>query len=127
MEFSLASRLELFLKSAQDLFKMGAVAGRGANNPHYMYLPVRLSTNQLISDETAPENVVNLESPFFFLSGYEEPGRLTPSGQASASLPSVSILLGDHGLGKTEFVFQFCDHLRRNIAMGAPAPLPVNL
>ena len=105
MAETLTSRLPVFLKAAQDLFGLGGLAGRGANNPYYMYLPLRLSTNLLLSDETAPEEVWNLESPFCFLSGNEEEGRPVPLGQPSASLPSVSVLVGDHGLGKTEFVF----------------------
>jgi hypothetical protein len=127
MAGALISRLPAFLKTAQDLFGLGGLAGRGPGNPHYMYLPLRLSTNRLLSDETAPEEVWNLESPFFFLSGNEEHGRPAPLGQPSASLPSVSVLVGDYGLGKTEFIFQFCDHLLCNVEMAAPAPLPVSL
>jgi hypothetical protein len=122
-----ATTLQSFLREAQTVFGLDSHAGRGANNPHYMSRPLQLSNERLISDETAPENIIVLESPFLFLTGISERGRISYRNEPSASIPSVCLLVGEYGLGKTEFIFQLCDHLRRHTDRRAPAPLPINL
>jgi hypothetical protein len=121
------SRLQDFLEKAHRVFGLDQRDGRGNRNPHPMLRPLQLTNERLISDGMRPEEVHHLASPLLFLTHVPEPGCRPSRHQPLAAVPSVSVLIGEIGLGKTEFVFQLCDHLRRNQGERAVIPLPVNL
>lgn len=114
-----------FVNAAHEMFRLHDLVGRGARNPYYMYVQVKLSTNVLTAPDADAEQVH--VSPFHFLSGLGERRRNLIGAEITCSLPSVTLLVGEYGLGKTEFVFQFSDHLLQNFAEADVTPLPVNL
>lgn len=107
---------------------------RGVRNPYHIEVPARLCRGRIPFTDWLSDPSIRAPSiePAAYLvpelAGAEPPPY---SGQTEAELPCIAFVVGDAGLGKTEFVYAFCQRLieLRSGAPGgrAPAPLPVNL
>jgi hypothetical protein len=105
--------LQKFLASAHELFGLHSKE----HNEHYIDVPARLGRNRL------PAGTFEHVNPILFLTGIHA-GRVTPyAAQKLAPAPSVSLIVGQYGLGKTELIFRVCEQMR----LSTEKVLPVNL
>lgn len=110
--------LREFLTQAHRLFGLDSEEKRGARNPFYIEGPARLSENQLTTGDD-----VCITNPFIFLTGIQKSTATAYIEQTVGDYPSVTSLVGQYGLGKTELVFQLAKYLRDSEI----TPLPINL
>jgi len=114
-----------FFEAAQNIFKLNE-EGRGKRNRHYIPVPAFLSVGRLPTNDPSTSSP-KLTNPFTFLTGkYEGQTSYSGLGQGYASEGSVSIIVGQYGLGKTELVHQVCGYLNTPEKKDL-APLPINL
>lgn len=119
------SDIEQFLAAANKVFNLGE-EGRGKQNKYYIHLPATLSEARLPTSGNSPENSSRLTNPFIFLTDIW--ATVPYNLQTVADSPSVSLIVGQYGLGKTELVYQVCQYIVDNASPGASLkPLPVNL
>lgn len=116
--------MERFLEAAYDLFNLKE-EGRGKRNTQYIDVDVRLAENRLPESASGSGAAVRYEyvNPVVFLTGLrtrEMPGK---PEQPTAPSPSLALIVGQYGLGKTELVFQVCHHMVHSVETA----LPVNL
>jgi hypothetical protein len=105
-----------FCSAAQADFGLNQRAGRGALNKHYVEVSARLTRGRLGGEFSASDDPPETINPVTILDDSRKAG----------DHPRVTFIVGQYGLGKTEFVFQVCRHLQVG-RVGGPEPLPVNL
>ncbi|HYY57760.1 MAG TPA: hypothetical protein VE842_10540 [Pyrinomonadaceae bacterium] len=121
------SHIEEFLDAAYKVFNLSE-GGRGKQNKHYIPVPA-IVTNGCLPRTSEPSEINSkLNNPFIFVTGKWFPGEPLYSRQDCAGQPSVTFIVGQYGLGKTELVHQVCQYLLNNHDQGERlVPLPVNL
>jgi len=92
-------------------------------NQYYIDVPVRLSRERMVSYDMPDGGSYELTNALIFLTGNDSPYTVPFNNQAYADDPSVSFIVGQYGMGKTELVSQVCHHLEGSDIQ----PLPINL
>lgn len=118
-----ASKLDLFLEEAYRSFNLYSEKRRGKKNQFYLDVPVRLSRGRMGSNDGHSSAAYELTNALIFLTGIETRDTTPFTHQSIADAPSVSFVVGQYGLGKTELVFHVCHHMENSVER----PLPVNL
>jgi NACHT domain len=119
------SNFEALLAAAYKVFNLSQ-DGRGKLNKHYIPVPAIVSTGSL--PQSDPSQVLNkLNNPFIFLTGKWFHGEPLYSRQEIAAESSITFIVGQYGLGKTELVHQVCQYLMSNEQGDDLIPLPINL
>jgi hypothetical protein len=119
-EVATESKLDSFLEAAEDLFDLHQ-EGRGDRNHQYIDVPVRIGEDRLPDDATSPDAVYG--NPVIFITGIRTKKTTPTPEQPIAPAPSLSLVVGQYGLGKTELMFQVCHQMQYSVE----TPLPVNL
>lgn len=131
------SKLDIFLQEAHrqfnlhprevgdkdTQFNLQPEEKRGKYNQFYLDVPLRLSRGQMVSYDAPAGNSYELTNALIFLTGVDSPYTVPVKNQSYADDPSVSFIVGQYGLGKTELVFHVCHHMEG----GSVRPLPINL
>jgi hypothetical protein len=118
-------QVQKFLDASYKVFNLNE-DGRGKQNKHYIRVPAVVG-NRGLPQTGVDSDDARLNNPFIFLTGKMVSGEPVYSGQSWAAESSVTFILGQYGLGKTELVHQVCQYLLSNQQGGRMAPLPVNL
>src|SRR5882672_9377812 len=81
-------------------------------NSDYVEVLVNPQRDHLLSEEDAEAPMAEPVNPLIFLSGIRncENSAYTMSDEAEA--PSITLVIGTYGLGKTELMHQLCHHLQ---------------
>ena len=119
--------LRPFVEAAHNLFGIGGNSDRGRKNPFYIEVPAIVSEGQLPNqDELADFSRMD---PIIFLSGIRSGRKVSYFVQNVAPAPSLCIVAGQYGLGKTELVYQICDYIltATDKDPNAPVAIPINL
>lgn len=114
------SALTAFLDAAYDLFDLKQ-EGRGDRNLQYIDVPVRIGEGHLPDDAASPEAMY--ANPLIFVTGIRTRKTTPTPEQTIVPSPSLSLIVGQYGLGKTELIFQICHQM----AYSVETPLPINL
>src|ERR1700752_52811 len=119
------SRIDDFFKEAYEQFRLNRKEERrGKVNQFYVDVPIRLSRGRMVSNDAPAGEAAELTNPLIFLTGVESPDAIPSENQDYADAPSISFIVGQYGLGKTELAFHVCHHMEKNSDV---KPLPVNL
>jgi hypothetical protein len=103
------------VEQAFRLFSRGSGSEARSDEPsYYVDVPVDLTLNQLTSNDAEDHFHEVHESPFQLF---------TKEGRTTLLAPSLAILVGQYGMGKTSFVQQLCGRLRAK----GHIPFPINL
>lgn len=127
----LDSEIESFVKTAVDLFLAGprAEAAPYVAAP-YVKVPARVLQDRLEPEEepdaTEPAARATLD-PLQFLAGLPAAATDPHLPLDRAPAPSLCLIAGEYGTGKTELVRRVTELLRDRSGEGAPWPLPVAL
>lgn len=128
------SSLEKLFEDAKRLFGLGAGGGRGRANTFYVEVPGRLSRGGLSldrnhpldrTDETRIETKILL-SPLNYLTGLKL-GDNWWFDKTARDGPSISIVVGEYGLGKTELLHCVAEALHEARVDTGVDVLPVSL
>lgn len=119
------SQIQQFLAAAYKVFNLSE-DGRGKQNKHYIPVPA-IVTNGRLPELSEPEVPTGLNNPFIFITSKWFAGEPLYSRQDCADEHSVTFIVGQYGLGKTELVHQTCQYLLVNGQGASLTPLPVNL
>lgn len=111
-----------FLGSARRLFLSESSERPGRDTRHYVEVPVREADDFSPGAESESGQSARLVNPLLFFSRLRKERTPTPY-QSYAEAPWLSLIIGEYGWGKTELVFQLCDHMEESWE----TPLPVNL
>jgi hypothetical protein len=115
-------KLQRFLSEAELIFGI-----QKASN-FYIDVLVKLSKNRL--QRGLPHDLSSQQNPLVFLTGILNnnwtPKIDPPPDQDIAETPSLNLLIGEYGLGKTELVLQSCNYLCKIPGHQVKA-LPINL
>jgi hypothetical protein len=118
-------KMDRFLEAARDIFNL-TEEGRGGKNAQYIDADnVRVGEGHLPDsglDSVARRNY-EYANPVVFVTGLRTtriPGR---ADQPIAPSPSISLIVGQYGLGKTELIFQICHQMADSVETA----LPINL
>jgi hypothetical protein len=122
-QVAVARGIDRFLKAAYDLFNLDTDKDRGRNNQFYLDVPVRIKEGRLPASEVGADIPYECTNPLIFLTGIETNKTTPAANQGFSESPSVSLIIGQYGLGKTELVFHVCHHMENS----AEQSLPVNL
>jgi hypothetical protein len=116
--------MERFLDAARGLFDV-MEDGRGGRNEQYIDVEVRVSEGHLPGGGRNPlsnrHDVV--ANPVVFVTGLRTRRIEGRRQQPLAASPSITLIVGQYGLGKTELVFQICNQMADSIETA----LPINL
>jgi hypothetical protein len=121
--------LDEFLKIAQIEFGLRDEDNAAIHGSFYVDVPCRLSENRLVYRRKSNDgDEPTLTNPLIFLTGIRKPGVTTYTGQSVAKASSISIVVGQYGLGKTELLHQICGYVTgaQNDA-DSLKPLPISL
>lgn len=124
--------LQEILSKAQQEFGLAEESGRGGRNPLYLEMPVFLSRNRVPFDDVIMRDGHSVSNPFVFLSEGRVQQGTKHFRQSTVTPPFLSFLVGEYGLGKTEFVHQLTEALLKLAGSRQPStirfePLPINL
>jgi hypothetical protein len=98
---------------------------RDANQDYVEVLVAPTSGHLVLEEETLDAELLN---PFVFLSSLRSDQLTAHALKDAAPAPSISLVVGTYGLGKTELMHQLCRHLLQSRkSYRSPYPLPVNL
>lgn len=118
-----------FIYKAHYIYGLEKHHDRGNKNPFYIEGPAVLSSGRLFKNIKHGESC--LTQPFVFLgnNSVKESGETDKlyRNQFVASSPSISIVIGEYGYGKTELVHQLCTYMKKKHAEFTPLTLPINL
>ena len=118
------SNIQVLLEASYKVFNLSE-EGRGNLNKHYIPVPGIVSNGSL--PRTDPTHTLTkLNNPFIFLTNkwYSQPY----SRQDVAVESSITFIVGQYGLGKTELVHQVCQYLLNHKQEERDRlPLPINL
>lgn len=119
------SHIREFLDAAYEVFSLSK-DGRGKRNKHYIPVPA-IVTNGRLPEASELGSTTRLNNPFIFITSKWFPGEPLYSRQSCADEHSITFIVGQYGLGKTELVHQVCQYLLTHDQGAGLAPLPVNL
>lgn len=121
--------LDRFVETAQEAFGINLGDGEIQRQSSYIEVPCLLSKEQLVYSQDNRDNLApTLTNPFVFLTGIRKSSATVYSGQRSAKDPSISIVAGQYGLGKSELLHQLCYYiLNTRNEFSILSPLPINL
>lgn len=118
------SNLEAFLDDSYKVFNLSE-EGRGKLNKHYIPVPALVSERSLPQSDSS-QTRAELNNPFIFVTGIWANREPLYSQQKVAAESSITFIVGQYGLGKTELVHQLCQYLL-DYKGDRPTPLPINL
>lgn len=118
------SSMARFLDAAYDLFNLKDEE-RGERNAQYIDVDVRMAEGRLPDSGASATDAVPFQevNPVVFITGIQTTRTPGHAGQPMAASPSLSLIVGQYGLGKTELVFRICHQMDHSIETA----LPVNL
>lgn len=124
--------LQQILVKAREEFGLAEESGRGRRNPLYVEMPVFLSRNRVPFDDVIMRDGHSVSNPFVFLSEGRVREGTRHFRQSTVTPPFLAFLVGEYGLGKTEFVHQLTEALLELTGSEQPSirrfePLPINL
>ncbi|MFN6571743.1 MAG: NACHT domain-containing protein [Dendronalium sp. ChiSLP03b] len=124
---TLMTQVEKFLEIANKTFGIDNETGRGSSNPFYIHVPAKVSKGFLAAIPKSTGKAI-LTNPLIFLGNIRDPLVSPYAGQYTVGAPSISIIVGQYGFGKTELIHQICDFLKnRHSDHQGLFTLPINL
>lgn len=106
----------------------GAFDLKGTPYAHYVDVPVRPTEGPREHGTDSEVEVEEAVSPLVFLTGIRSPRSAAHAARSVSEAPSVSLIVGTYGVGKTELTHQLCYYLLECRELYQTAePLPINL
>jgi hypothetical protein len=124
--------LQEILDRTREDFGVAEESGRGRRNPLYIEMPVFLSRNRVPFDDVIMKDGHSVSNPFVLLTEGRVQEGTRHYRQSTVTPPFLAFLVGEYGLGKTEFVHQLTEALLELAGSQHPStsrfePLPINL